>query len=103
MLLIMITITKSCLILNRVLATTWQHVMCRQPSYIVPRILLNGWRLTIYFHWMKQQWFSPISARQVFIQLSECIRNNQGRPLNVKHDARCVMVKVEGEGKIGKK
>ena len=27
----------------------------------------------------------------------------QGRPLNVKHDARCIMVKVGGEVKIGKK
>jgi len=27
----------------------------------------------------------------------------QGRPLHVKHDARCVMVKVGGEAKKGKR
>jgi len=29
-------------------------------------------------------------------------RDMQGRPLHVKHDARCVMVKVGGEAKKGK-
>ena len=37
------------------------------------------------------------------LQFLNAVNGSQGRPLNVKHDARCIMVKVGGEVKIGKK
>jgi len=55
----------------------------------------------IYEHDRKSA-FTVLSTRVPHERVGRHNTYNQGRPINVKHDARCVMVKVGGEQKGSK-